>query len=179
MGARGKVMPWRDTTAGVEQERFILEWVKGGNSFSGLCRAFGISRKTGYKRVRRYQMWGLDGLGDLSRAPHSHSKKTGPEVEEKVIALRMANPTWGPKKLVAWLKEREAETGWPAPSTTTTRWGTSLERVYDSFQKHAIFAPSFGRKQWPQPERPVGAARYAVSPGGCLRPGDAALSVVR
>ena len=124
MGARGKVMPWRDTTAGVEQERFILEWVKGGNTFSGLCRAFGISRKTGYKRVRRYQMWGLDGLGDLSRAPHSHPKKTGPEVEEKVIALRMANPTWGPKKLVAWLKEREAETGWPAPSTV----GNLLER---------------------------------------------------
>ena len=31
---------------------------------------------------------------------------------------------------------------------------TSFERVYESFQKfHAIFAPSFGRKQWREHSR--------------------------
>ena len=37
------------------------------------------------------------------------------------MAARQAHPTWGPKKLVAWLKDREpcpdANRGWSAPST--------------------------------------------------------------
>jgi len=42
---------------------------------------------------------------------------TAPEVAERLIAEKKAHPTWGPKKLVAWLSEREQEVSWPAPST--------------------------------------------------------------
>jgi transposase len=34
-----------------------------------LCREFGISRKTGYKILTRYNAIGLDGLTDRSRRP--------------------------------------------------------------------------------------------------------------
>ena len=122
-----KVLPWTNTDSEREQERFIrayLEGQEGRESFSGLCRGFGISRKTGYKRVKRYQEKGFEGMGDLSRAPHSHPNKVAGEVEGRVVAARKAHPTWGPKKLVAWLRERESGVAWPAASTV----GNILER---------------------------------------------------
>ena len=67
-----------------------------------LCQSFGISPKTGYKRVHRFQAWGWEGLKDLSRAPRQHPNRTERSVVERLIMLRKEHPTWGPKKLVAW-----------------------------------------------------------------------------
>jgi transposase len=36
---------------------------------SEVCRAFGISRKTGYKIFERYKEYGLEALTDRSRRP--------------------------------------------------------------------------------------------------------------
>jgi len=119
-----KVLPWTDTNPWLEQERFIRSHLEGRETFSSLCRGFGISRKTGYKRVKRYEEGGFEGLGDLSRAPHSHPKRVSGEVEGLVVAARQAHPTWGPKKLVAWLREQEPGVGWPAASTV----GNILDR---------------------------------------------------
>ena len=117
MTMRREVVPWKSTNPEVEQIRFIERWESEGETFLELCRAFGISRKTGYKRVQRFRAWGWDGLGDLSRAPHRHPNQTRREVVERLIVIRQEHPTWGPKKLVAWLRDRDSETHWPAPST--------------------------------------------------------------
>ena len=106
----------------MEQIRFIERWESEGETFLELCRAFGISRKTGYKRVQRFRAWGWDGLGDLSRAPHRHPNQTRREVVERLIVVRQEHPTWGPKKLVAWLRDRDSETHWPAPARLGTCW---------------------------------------------------------
>ena len=124
MASGRRVLPWTDTNPQLEQERFILATLAGRESFQVLCQAFGISRKTGYKRLQRYQEGGFEGLGDRSRAPHSHPNRVSGAVEGLVIGARQAHPTWGPKKLVAWLQEREPGTRWPAASTV----GNILER---------------------------------------------------
>lgn len=118
------MLPWINTNPRAEQERFINAYLEGREDFSSLCRTFGVSRKTGYKRVKRYREWGFEGLGDWSHAPRTHPNKTTMEVEELVVSARLANPTWGPKKLVAWLREREPGVPWPAPSTV----GNILDR---------------------------------------------------
>ena len=53
------MLPWRDTSREQEQIRFILRWKGGEDTFTELCRQFSISRKTGYKRVERFKLWGL------------------------------------------------------------------------------------------------------------------------
>ena len=106
-----KVLPWTDTNPGLEQERFIGAALERRESFRDLCQAFGISRKTGYKRLRRYEEGGFEGLGDRSRSPHSHANQVSEEVEQWVVAARQTHPTWGPKKLVSWLKEGELGVG--------------------------------------------------------------------
>ena len=112
-----KVVPWQNASPETEQIRFIQRWQRGGETFLELCRVFNISRKTGYKRIQRFEVGGWDGLGDLSRAPHQHPNQTQPAVVESLILARQAHPTWGPKKLVAWLQDRQPEVPWPAAST--------------------------------------------------------------
>ena len=120
-----KAVPWKNVSPEMEQIQFIQRWQQGRVSFVALCRAFGISRKTGYKRVQRFEAWSWEGLGDLSRAPNSHPNRTERGVTERIITARQAHPTWGPKKLVAWLRDREPDVPWPAPSTV----GDLLDRA--------------------------------------------------
>lgn len=82
-----------------------------------LCRGFGISRKTGYKWIERYQTEGLEGLRDQSRAPQYHPNEVIEEVEAQVLSLRRKHPHWGPLKLRAKLEREAPEIVWPAAST--------------------------------------------------------------
>ena len=49
-----------------ERLRFVARLLDG-EKMAGLCREFGISRKTGYKIFNRYKDCGLEGLTDRSR----------------------------------------------------------------------------------------------------------------
>ena len=55
---RRYVLPWKQTSPEREQIRFIEGWKAGEVTFVELCRGFGVSRKTGYKRVQRFQSYG-------------------------------------------------------------------------------------------------------------------------
>ena len=110
-------MPWKVETLMSAREEFIALAATGAVSMSALCRRFGISRVTGHKRINRYREYGFGGLGDRSSAPHTHPNATSAEVRRRLIEARRANPTWGPKKLVALLRAEHPEVAWPAPST--------------------------------------------------------------
>jgi transposase InsO family protein len=84
---------------------------------AALCREFGISRKTGYKLVSRFIESGLDGLRDRSRAPYHHPNAVAADVEQAVVVARRQHPTWGPRKLRAWLSRHEPDVRWPSAST--------------------------------------------------------------
>jgi hypothetical protein len=49
-----------------ERLKFIARLLDG-DKMAALCREFGISRKTGYKIVNRYNDSGLEGLTDRSK----------------------------------------------------------------------------------------------------------------
>ena len=110
-------MSWKVTCAMEERMRFIADHEEGLESFADLCRDYGVSRKTGYKWLGRYRESGLAGLGDASRAPRRHPNEIAELVQRRIIELRAAHPTWGPKKLHAWLERHEAGQAWPAVST--------------------------------------------------------------
>jgi transposase InsO family protein len=78
---------------------------------------FGISRKTGYKWLDRAAA-GDHALADLSRRPRTSPAQTSPVMEERILELRRAHPSWGGRKL----HHRLRATGLaavPAPSTIT------------------------------------------------------------
>jgi transposase len=83
--------------------QFIGLYQSGQRSVAGLCREFGVSRKTGYKWIERFEQAGLEGLKDQSRAPHQVPWSTPPKIQHLLLDARKRHPTWGPRKLKAWL----------------------------------------------------------------------------
>ena len=60
-------MPWKESSVIDERMRFVIR-LKDGESMASLCREFGISRKTGYKILDRYEQCGVEGV-ERSRPP--------------------------------------------------------------------------------------------------------------
>lgn len=109
-------MPWQETSRMLERRQFIETWLRTGD-VSGLSRSFGISRKTAYKWLGRFLEGGREQLVDRSRRPHHSPQETSPAVQQAVVDLRRAHPTWGPKKLLAKLSQTKPSLALPAVST--------------------------------------------------------------
>lgn len=107
-------MPWLETEPVNERKRFVLEAQADLFSHSELCYRHGISRKTGYKWLERYQVEGPDGLEDRSHRPFTCPHATPPEVLESALQLRRQRPRWGADKIRARLLELHPR--WPVPT---------------------------------------------------------------
>jgi putative transposase len=100
-----------------ERVKFISEYLANEETFADLCEGFGISRKTGYKWVERYEADGVRGLEELSRAPLTHPHAVLPDVAAELLVERRKHPRWGPRKLIVVLQRRRPELQLPAAST--------------------------------------------------------------
>lgn len=110
-------MPWKEFRVSDARLDFIGEWRRGEWSFAELCRRHGVSRPTGYKWVERFGVEGAGGLRDRDRAPLEHPNETPRALVERLCAAREAHPTWGPRKLLAWLGARHPALRLPSAST--------------------------------------------------------------
>lgn len=110
-------MSWRASDPMSERVTFIGLLQSGHRTMAGLCREFGISRKTAYKWAERFEREGLEGLKERSRRPHHLARKTPAEIQDLLLWARKSHPTWGPRKLKAWLEDRDKSLDLPAPST--------------------------------------------------------------
>jgi transposase InsO family protein len=99
-------VPWRVSDPVSERLAFVRRWLDGERVVD-LCHEFGISRKTAYKMRARFEQLGPRGLFDLTRARKTQGLRTPAEVERAVLLVREKHPTWGPKKICAWLLARE------------------------------------------------------------------------
>ena len=89
------------------RQEFLFLANQPGSKFSQLCQRFGISRKTGYKWLQRYQQTGAAGLADRSRRPQHSPRRTEAAVEQQVLAIR-DQYGWGARK-IKWCLEREGQ----------------------------------------------------------------------
>ena len=105
-----------------ERVKFIARYVQHEETFAAWCEAAGISRKTGYKWVERYDAGGVSALVDRSRAPLSHPHAVAMVLVERVLAARRRHPRWGPRKLLAVLRRQEPTREWPVASTVGDIW---------------------------------------------------------
>ena len=109
-------MPWKVSDPVSERMEFVRRWLDGERVVD-LCREFGISRKTAYKMRARYEKQGPRGLFDQPRIRKAQGKMTPREVEKVVLAVRQKHPTWGGRKIIAWLRARGVGFKIPAAST--------------------------------------------------------------
>ncbi len=109
-------MPWKTDTQ-MNLRREFLDRLKGGERMTALCLEYGISRKTGHALANRYDVLGAQALLERSRRPHRSPTQTSDAVAAELLRARRKHPTWGAKKLRAWLSRVALGVKWPAPST--------------------------------------------------------------
>jgi len=111
-------MPWKEACAMSLRVEFVKLAGDEGANIGELCHRFGISRKTGYKWLKRHEEGGSEALANRSRRPHSSPGQTSAECESRVLELRAQHPCWGGRKLRAVLRRRGFEEV-PSASTIT------------------------------------------------------------
>lgn len=110
-------MPWQETLLMDQRVQFIADYQREVFDLADLARRYGISRKTAYKWIDRYEADGPPGLLDRSRRPACCPHATPTPISEALLELRRRHPTWGAKKLVKVLSKRQPTWDLPARST--------------------------------------------------------------
>lgn len=110
-------MPWFESMPMNERVKFVAVRLAGEEPFSATCERFGVSRKTGYKWMERYEGGGVTELVDRSRAPISHPLAMADEVAAEFVSARRQHPRWGPRKLLVIVHRRRPDLRLPAAST--------------------------------------------------------------
>ena len=107
-------MPWETKTVMEQREQFVSEVTAGKDTVTALCLKYGISRKTGYKWLKRAAE-GLP-LCDQSRRPNRQPSKTAEEIEAKIVEMRLSCRAWGGRKIRSVL-EADGVEGLPSDKT--------------------------------------------------------------
>lgn len=111
-------MPWNEVTPVEQRVLFIADYLRQLSSISDLCTHYGISRKTGYKWIERFDQAGLEGLNERSRRPASCHLQTPYRLQQSIIELRQQfQITPGAKKLQILLAQRYPNETIPSKST--------------------------------------------------------------
>jgi putative transposase len=112
-------MPWKETSLMEQRTEFALRALREEKPFRHLCAEYNIAPKTGYEWVRRFRKSGEMGMHDLSRRPLSSPKALDEDVACKLIRFKLAQPHWGPKKILSMYMD--ACPALPAPSISSVK----------------------------------------------------------
>jgi transposase InsO family protein len=112
-------MVWMEKSTVSLRQEFVHLARQDGTNVRALCRQFGISPKTGYKWLNRFEAAAgeAQALHDHHRRPLSSPARSGDAVEQAVLAVRREHPAWGGRKIARRLMDLgQAQV---APSTVT------------------------------------------------------------
>ena len=136
-------MSWKELSIMDQKHEFILLWKSNNYTIDALTEMFSIGRTTAYKYINRYKKYGLPGLKEQSRRPHTSPNKTADNVETELLKLREKHQRWGSRKLKILLEDRlPNET---IPSKTT------LDKILN---KHGLIKQRKSRKKV-EPNKPI------------------------
>ena len=137
-------MPWSNTSPMDQKIRFVADYRRHFFFLAELCARFGVSRKTAYMWIGRFESDGPSGLEDRSRRPHACPHQTPSEVVEALLEFRRRHPTWGAKKLIRILSRRRPDWNWPSRTTCS-----------DLLLRHGLVTGKKRRRYPSHPGRPM------------------------
>lgn len=126
-----------------EKVHFISVVNESDDDFTAICARFGISRKTGYKWIARYESGGPGALEERRPVARVCPHRTPDETLHRIIELRKEHPKWGPKKLRARLEALGLE-ALPAAST-----------IGDALKRHGLIGARRRRVHPPMHAMPI------------------------
>jgi len=78
-------MPWQEESTMQLRRQFVQDVQSGATPMTELCAAYGISRKTGYTWLARFDADGAAELMDRSRRPHTSPHATPAELVRALL----------------------------------------------------------------------------------------------
>jgi transposase InsO family protein len=98
---------WTEKSVVEQRLEFVMLASLKGANVSKLCERFGISRKTAYKWLGRFDPQQPEGsLTDSSKRPRTSPQRCEAALEAQVVELRKQHPAWGGRK-IAYVLARE------------------------------------------------------------------------
>lgn len=107
-------MPWKVSPVSDLRLVFVHQVLTLKRPLSDVCREHGISRKTGYKWLRRFQKQPDQPLVDRSRRPQKSPRRTAEQLADRILQVRQQFG-WGARKIRAYLRDQ----GCDMPSVQT------------------------------------------------------------
>jgi hypothetical protein len=147
-------MPWPEVVTVELRQQFVHDALRRVVPVTGLCAAYGISRKTGYNFLARYRALGAPGLADQSRRPHRSPTTLDPVLLQRLLEAHDRHPYWG-------------------PASCSASWGSTGRRpLAGAIDRRAVFSASGAGHRAPAraSPRPRGPAHRAD--GGAEGGGD-------
>jgi transposase InsO family protein len=131
-------MVWMEKNTVSLRQEFVHLARQDGANVRALCRQFGISPKTGYKWLDRFEDSAGDAqaLHDRRRRPLSSPTRSCDAVEQAVLAVRREHPAWGGRKIARRLLDLGQVS--VAPSTAT-----------HILRRHGLITPEAGQAAQP------------------------------
>ena len=113
--------------------RVIKMAAKLGN-VSDACRIGNMDRPSFYRYKRRYDLYGISGLRNLSTAPHHRPRSISQKVKSRIAFLARRHPQWGCNQVADALKSEGYYTSHKSVQKTFIR--NDLRTIADR-QKYA------------------------------------------
>lgn len=136
-----------------ERLKLVQEFADPEGSRAEICQRYGVSRKTGYKWYEEFLRYGVGGLADRSRARHSQPRAIDEETIGAILEARAGHPSWGERKLAAWLGRKHPERSWPCTSSIGAilkRYGLTrpVKRRRRAHPSHELVEASAANQVW-------------------------------
>lgn len=141
-------MSWKEVNPMQQKILFIADYLRQTSNLSDLCSRYGISRKTGYKWIQRFESTGINGLNEQTRRPNANPLQTPYRIQQAIIELRQKYQIIpGAKKIQVMLAQRYPNITIPSKST-----------IYNILNRAGLIQARRRRRQvepYPQPFSPV------------------------
>jgi len=107
-------MSWNTKSVMEQKILFIKMWQSRNYTMTSLCDRFNISRTTGHKLVKRFELEGESCLEIKSKAPNKSPHKTPRKMELAIVKLRKNYPNWGARKIKVLLQKKYSKSKIPS-----------------------------------------------------------------
>src|SRR5438552_11202383 len=118
----------------VEQRYLAVREALDGAKITDVATRYGVDRRTVHRWLLRYANEGLGALADRTSRPDRCPHQIAPEIEARIVALRMSHPGWGPRTILSKLR-RELE---EPPSRSS---------IYRCMVRHRLITPKPRRRR--------------------------------
>jgi transposase len=96
----------RELSVAEQRYEAVRAVIADGETVTSVAARFGVARKTVHRWLAKYEAGGLEGLADGSHRPRSCPHQMPSAVEVALAELRLAHPSWGPRRLSFELARR-------------------------------------------------------------------------